>query len=99
MARPLESGERRRWCAREGPLSWHATILTKLALVDPLDHTLQELLSPFATMVVDDTQVQAVGMSHQVSQQLQRAIDPVHEARAGGRGLCGIFPEAGDHHQ
>ena len=52
----------------------HATTLMKLALVDSVDHTLKRLPSLFAAVVVDDKQFQAVGESHQVSQQLQRAI-------------------------
>ena len=51
----------------------HATTLMKLVLVDSVDHTRKKLPSLFAA-VVDDTQSQAVGKSHQVSQQLQRAI-------------------------
>ena len=42
----------------------HATTLTKLALVDSVDHTLKTLPSFFPAVVVDDTQFQA---SHQVS--------------------------------
>ena len=53
----------------------HATTLLKFALVDSVDHTLKKLPSLFTAGVVDDTQFQAVGKSHQVSQQLQRAID------------------------
>ena len=39
----------------------HATTLMKLALVDSVDHTLKQLPSLFAAVVVDDTQFQAVG--------------------------------------
>ena len=46
----------------------------KLALVDSVDHTLKKLPSLSTAVVVDDTQFQAVGKSHQVSQQLQRSI-------------------------
>ena len=52
----------------------HATTLMKLALVDSVDHTLKRLPSLLAAVVVDDTQFQAVGKCHQVSQQLQRTI-------------------------
>ena len=50
----------------------HATTLMTLALVDSIDHTLKKLPSLFATVVVDDTQVQAVGKSHLC---VARAID------------------------
>ena len=52
----------------------HATTLVKLALVDSVDHNLKKLPSLSAAFVCD-TRFQAVGKSHQVSQQLQRAID------------------------
>ena len=50
-------------------------VLMKLALVDSIGHTLKNLPLLFAAVVVDDMQLQAVGKTHQVSQQLQRAID------------------------
>ena len=54
----------------------HATTLKNWALYDSVDHTVMKLPSLFAAVVVvDNTQFQAVGKCHQVSQQLQRAID------------------------
>ena len=51
----------------------HVTTHMNLVLADSVDHTLKRLPLLLAAVVVDDTQFPAVGKSHQVSQQLQRA--------------------------
>ena len=51
----------------------HATTFMKVALVDFVDHTLKNLPSLFAAVVVDGTQLQMKGRAHQVAQFIKQA--------------------------
>ena len=90
---------RRRWCAREGPLSWQDAHVRPLSRSWPwftrVDLTLKKL--PWLFSVVD-----AVPGGRQEPPCVGTASacgSPVHGAYKGGRGPRGFLQEAGDHHK